>query len=168
MKGKVDGYMYTNQDGSFTASQICFISDFPGGHAEYFFSNLHADVFQTGSFLMPDFKCKAKLANESHSLSLFLSLSLSLVPVAMVIWHASRGGQMRWNGGGCWWLWKRVGHLINQNSNNWIFECFCRNITLKVAHGSFVIGEVCFFSPPCCHKHHRDTSPSAIPLQHVN
>lgn len=62
------------------------------------------DVFQIISFQIPNFKCKAKLANESLLLPLLCLCPhpcLSSVAVAMVIWHASRGGQMRWNGGGC-------------------------------------------------------------------
>lgn len=63
---------------------------------------LNADLLLTSSL-----KSMAKLAWLPHRIILRVSLSLSLplVPVAMVISHASRGGQMRRNGGGWRWMW---------------------------------------------------------------
>lgn len=132
-------------------------------------NNCYASLFRTSSFLMFNFKCKAKLANESTpkysvclSLPFFLPLSLfpppclSRVPVAMVIWHASRGGQMRRDGGGWRWPCWRTVCLINHNSNSWIVEYFVsirhlRKRCLSVCHwGSWLS----LFS---CHRRHGDT-----------
>lgn len=114
-------------------------------------------------YLLADayFQVQSKISKMSQlphslSLSLFPPPCLSRVPVAMVIWHASRGGQMRPNGGGWRWLWSRAGCLINHNSNSWIVEYFVAVRHLpKHCRVHLSLGKlVSFFS---CHRRHGDT-----------